>query len=127
MEADEGTKLTVPDEILFDFDSYELHVEADTVIKQLVEVIETADGDVTIIGHTDNHGEDDYNQNLSEQRANTVREALIDSGVDESRIAAEGKGASDPVASNTNSDGSDNPDGRQKNRRVEMIVQGFNE
>lgn len=126
-ESDGGTKLTLPDDILFDFDSDKLRAEADKVIDQLVEVAETTDGDITIIGHTDNHGKDDYNQNLSEQRADAVRQALIDGNVDESRIKAEGKGASEPVASNTNSDGSDNPDGRQKNRRVEMIVQGFNE
>lgn len=125
----DGAKLTLPEDILFDFDSATLLSEADDAIEQLVQVIEaTEDGDdVSITGHTDSKGEDDYNQALSEDRANEVLDALADEGVDGSRLNAEGKGAEDPVASNTHSDGSDNPKGRQKNRRVEVIIHGVNQ
>lgn len=123
----DGAMLTLPEDILFDFDSDELLSEADKAIDQLVQVIETTDGDVTIVGHTDSRGEDDYNQKLSETRAKAVQQALIDSDVDEDRLKAEGKGTSEPIAKNTNSDGSDNPEGRQENRRVEVTIHGFNQ
>ncbi|ALX50321.1 OmpA family protein [Lentibacillus amyloliquefaciens] len=126
--TEDGAKLTLPEDILFDFDSSELRSEADEVIGQLVQVIETTDDDeVTIVGHTDSKGEDSYNQELSEDRANAVLDALADKGVEEGRMTAEGKGASEPIAQNTNNDGSDNPEGRQKNRRVEVTVHGFNQ
>ncbi|MFD1363262.1 OmpA family protein [Lentibacillus salinarum] len=125
--TEDGAKLTLPEDILFDFDSSELRPEADKAINQLVQVIDTTDDEVTIVGHTDSKGEDSYNQELSENRANAVLEAFADEGVEKDRMAAEGKGASEPIAKNTNSDGSDNPEGRQKNRRVEVTVHGFNQ
>lgn len=122
----DGAKLTLPENILFDFDSDELRSEADKVIDQLVQVIETTNDEVVIIGHTDNQGNEDYNQKLSERRAESVRQSLIESDIDEKRLKAKGKGASEPLAENTHNDGSDNPEGRQKNRRVEIIVRGLN-
>jgi len=128
-ETEDGAKLTLPEDILFDFDSYELLSEADEAIEQLVQVIEVADDneDVTIVGHTDSKGEDSYNKKLSEDRAHAVLKALTEKGINEDRLNAEGKGADEPIAKNTNSDGSDNPDGRQKNRRVEVIIHGLNQ
>jgi len=69
-------------------------------------------------GHTDNVGGEELNLKLSQQRAGTVREYLISQGLPEGNITASGKGFSMPVASN------DNAAGRQKNRRVEVIVSG---
>jgi outer membrane protein OmpA-like peptidoglycan-associated protein len=69
-------------------------------------------------GHTDSVGSEDFNQRLSEQRAGSVREFLIGQGVNENAITAEGFGKTEPVASN------DTPDGRQRNRRVEIVVNG---
>ncbi|WP_176446473.1 OmpA family protein [Lentibacillus sp. CBA3610] len=125
--TEDGAKLTLPEDILFAFDSSELRSEADEAIGQLVQVIDTTDDEVIIVGHTDSKGEDSYNQELSEDRANAVLDALADKGVEEGRMTAEGKGASEPIAQNTNNDGSDNPEGRQKNRRVEVTVHGFNQ
>ena len=123
----DGAMLTLPEDILFDFDSDELRSEADKALEQLTQVIGTTDGDVVIVGHTDGRGDEDYNQKLSERRAEAVKQGLIDSGVEEDRLQAEGKGVTEPVASNTNNDGSDNPEGRQKNRRVEVTIHGFNQ
>lgn len=127
VETEDGTKLTLPEDILFDFDSAELRSGAGKAIDQLVQLIETTDDEVTIVGHTDSKGEDSYNQELSEDRANAVLDALADEGVEKDRIIAEGRGPTEPVAENTKSDGSDHPDGRQKNRRVEVTVHGFNQ
>ena len=78
---------------------------------------------VTIEGHTDSKGTDAYNQKLSERRANAVKNYLESNGVTASRLDAVGKGESDPVVPNTKPDGKDNPEGRAKNRRVELKVQ----
>src|SRR5215475_1551609 len=71
-----------------------------------------------IEGHTDIIGSDDFNQRLSEQRADSVRDFLAEQGVPVSSITARGFGKTQPVASN------DTPEGRQRNRRVELVVNG---
>lgn len=71
---------------------------------------------IKIVGHTDNVGKDAANQKLSEGRAKAVREALIERGIDGARIEAEGKGESQPIDTN------DTEEGRQNNRRVEIVV-----
>jgi len=73
---------------------------------------------IEVIGHTDNVGDEDYNQELSEQRATSVRNHLVDTGVDASKIVTVGAGESMPIASN------DTDIGRAKNRRVEILVLG---
>ena len=69
-------------------------------------------------GHTDSVGSDDYNQQLSEKRAEAVRSYLVQQGIPDSAIVARGLGKSSPVATN------DTPEGRQQNRRVEMVISG---
>ena len=71
-----------------------------------------------IEGHTDSVGSDDFNQQLSERRADSVRDFLAEQGVSPSSISARGFGKTQPVASN------DSPEGRQRNRRVELVVNG---
>src|SRR5881398_99044 len=71
-----------------------------------------------IEGHTDSVGGDEFNQTLSERRAGSVRDFLADQGVPASSITARGLGKTEPVASN------DTPEGRQRNRRVELVVNG---
>ena len=79
---------------------------------------------VTLEGHTDSVGSDQYNKDLSMKRALSVREWFIEnSDVPARRFKPVGLGESRPVAANMNRDGSDNPDGRQKNRRVTIVVQ----
>jgi OOP family OmpA-OmpF porin len=73
---------------------------------------------IEIVGHTDDVGDDDYNLNLSLQRAEAVRDYLVSEGVDASKIATVGMGESMPIASNST------PEGRAENRRVEILVLG---
>jgi outer membrane protein OmpA-like peptidoglycan-associated protein len=75
-----------------------------------------------IEGHTDGKGGDGYNQVLSERRAMSVRTSLTARGLPAERLNIRGYGKTRPVAENERSDGSDNPEGRQKNRRVEVVV-----
>jgi outer membrane protein OmpA-like peptidoglycan-associated protein len=76
-----------------------------------------------IEGHTDGKGTHPYNMKLSENRAGAVKQWLVTNvGVQASRIKTTGWGETRPVAPNTNPDGSDNPQGRQKNRRVELTL-----
>lgn len=70
---------------------------------------------MTIEGHTDNIGGETFNQNLSEKRANFVKEYLKNAGIDESCLTAKGVGSSTPVATN------DTEAGRARNRRVELV------
>ncbi|UCZ53404.1 OmpA family protein [Bacillus shivajii] len=125
VDIDLGTLLTLPGSILFDFDDDNLRPEADEVIHEIVQVIEATDGAVHIAGHTDNHGSLEYNEDLSKRRAEAVLEALVDAGVDETRLTAEGFGETKPIARNRHADGSDNQEGRQKNRRVEVSIEGL--
>jgi outer membrane protein OmpA-like peptidoglycan-associated protein len=69
-------------------------------------------------GHTDSIGTDDYNQQLSEHRAEAVRDYLVQQGISADTIVASGFGKTAPVASN------DTPEGRQQNRRVELVLSG---
>jgi OOP family OmpA-OmpF porin len=77
---------------------------------------------IEIGGHTDSNGEDTYNRKLSEARAKNVVDYLVSQGIDAGRLIAKGYGESQPLAPNTNADGSDNPAGREKNRRTEFKV-----
>jgi outer membrane protein OmpA-like peptidoglycan-associated protein len=73
---------------------------------------------LAVEGHTDSVGSDEYNQNLSEQRAEAVRDYFVQQGIAATSIEARGFGKSEPIASN------DTPEGRQQNRRVELVLSG---
>jgi outer membrane protein OmpA-like peptidoglycan-associated protein len=111
-------------DVLFDFDKAEIQPKAQEALKQVAKVIrEKAKGVVHIEGHTDAKGSEAYNQKLSERRANAVRDWLVSKeGLNKANFATSGLGSSKPVAPNKKPDGSDNPEGRQKNRRVEIVV-----
>jgi outer membrane protein OmpA-like peptidoglycan-associated protein len=78
--------------------------------------------EIELSAHTDSKGTDEYNLKLSDARAKSVVDYLISKGIDAARLEAKGYGESAPVADNTRADGSDNPDGRQMNRRTEFKV-----
>ena len=119
-----GFRLTLPDSILYDFASSELRPDARQSLALIAEVIEYFEQDpVVVVGHTDSIGSPSGNQTLSEQRAQAVVDSLVqEHTVPAERLTAEGRGAGEPVAPNTNPDGTDNPEGRQLNRRVEIVV-----
>jgi outer membrane protein OmpA-like peptidoglycan-associated protein len=123
-ETKSEIRIELAADVLFDFDKADILPKAREALKQTAEVIrEKAKGVVHIEGHTDSKGSDAYNQKLSERRANAVKDWLANrEGLKNVRFATRGFGAQKPVAPNTKPDGSDDPDGRQKNRRVEIIA-----
>ncbi|MCC5866794.1 MAG: OmpA family protein [Wenzhouxiangella sp.] len=115
--TDRGLVLTLGSDVLFDFDRYELRSGAARTVERIADFLnEYEDRQVLVEGFTDSTGSREYNMGLSERRANSVRLALIERGVDEDRIRIRGYGPDFPVASN------DNEAGRQLNRRVEVII-----
>ena len=111
-------------DVLFDFDKAEILPKAQEALKQAAKVIrEKGKGTVHIEGHTDAKGSEAYNQKLSERRANAVKDWLVSKeGLKNVNFSTSGLGSKKPVAPNKKPDGSDNPEGRQKNRRVEIVV-----
>lgn len=115
--APEPKKLVL-EGVNFDFDKATLrHDEISDLEKNVEALKEWGDVDVEVAGHTDSKGSDKYNQKLSRQRADAVRNFLISKGVSADRLTAKGYGESQPVADNTTEEG------RFKNRRVELINQ----
>jgi outer membrane protein OmpA-like peptidoglycan-associated protein len=115
---DDLLKLTLANEISFDFGSAAIKPAFKPTILKLAEVLRKYDrNEITIIGHTDAVGSDSYNQVLSERRAVAVREELSLLGVPASRLRAIGRGEFEPRADNGTEAG------RQLNRRVEILVQ----
>lgn len=109
---------------LFEFDKATLTPRAEETLTVLGPMIENAGlHPVLIEGHTDSVGTDEYNQELSERRAERVRNWLLEHRVVEKRaVSTVGYGEKKPVAPNTKPDGKDNPPGRALNRRVEIVV-----
>jgi len=113
-------------DVLFDFDKSTLRPAARDTLHQAASIIRSnaKASTVRIDGYTDAKGSDAYNQGLSERRAEAVRRWFVaNEGLQEVKFAAKGFGAKNPVAPNTKPDGSDDPNGRQKNRRVEITIQ----
>lgn len=116
--------IDLPADVLFDFDKAEVRSDAVPTLKKLAHLIKlSGDGVIQVNGYTDSLGSDLYNKTLSERRAaSVVRWLTANTGIDAARFQAQGFGESSPIAMNTKPDGSDNPEGRQKNRRVEVII-----
>jgi outer membrane protein OmpA-like peptidoglycan-associated protein len=123
-ETERGVVVNLPD-VLFEFGKANLTSGARDKTRDIAGVLTNqAQGRrVSIEGHTDSIGSDSANQALSERRADSVAAALENEGVGRERIATKGYGKRYPVAPNRNSDGTDNPSGRAKNRRVEVIIE----
>jgi len=106
-------------DVLFDTGKYNLRMEAQLGLAKLTGIVLSHPGlNLAVEGYTDNVGTESFNQTLSEQRANAVRDYLIQQGLDAASVTAKGFGTAMPVASN------DTPKGRQQNRRVEIIISG---
>jgi outer membrane protein OmpA-like peptidoglycan-associated protein len=106
-------------DVLFDTGKYNLRRDAQLGLAKLTGIVLSHPGlKLAIEGYTDTTGSASFNQTLSEQRANAVRDYLVQQGLDPASVTAQGFGPSNPVASN------DTPQGRQQNRRVEIIISG---
>lgn len=124
-ETETEIRIDLAADVLFEFDSAELQPQAEDALGEAAAVIrERATGTVRIEGHTDSKGDDAYNQGLSERRAQAVRDWFVNvAGLRDVSFATKGFGESAPIAANTKADGSDDPESRQKNRRVEIRVE----
>ena len=113
----EGIVVTFDSGILFDFDSDALKTNARANLSELAQSLQRhPDVDVLIVGHTDATGSDDYNMNLSYRRANSAAQYLQQQGVAAGRIETQGRGETEPIASN------ETTDGQAENRRVEIAI-----
>ena len=118
IDTPRGLQVNMGD-VLFDTGKYNLRMPAQLGLAKLSAIVLSHPGlKLAVEGYTDTTGTAAFNQTLSEQRANAVRDYLIQQGLDAGTITAQGFGPANPVASN------DTPQGRQQNRRVEIIISG---
>lgn len=123
-ETERGVVVNLPD-VLFEFGKANLTDGAQAKVQDIATVLnDQAQGRrVSVEGHTDSIGSESANQLLSERRADAVASALEADGVSSQRLTTKGYGKRYPVAPNKHPDGEDNPSGRAKNRRVEVIIE----
>ena len=117
-------KVSLAADLLFDFDKADIKPGAEPSLDKVVTVLKASPGSsVSVEGHADGKGADAYNQALSEKRAAAVAQWLASrANLPAVSVHTKGWGKSKPIAPNTKPDGTDNPEGRAKNRRVEIIV-----
>ena len=109
--------------VFFDFDKYTLRPESFVELDRVVGFLnEYPNIEIEMSAHTDSKGSDEYNMVLSDNRARSVREYILSKGIAATRIISQGYGETKPVADNNHDDGTDNPEGRQLNRRVEFKI-----
>ena len=113
----DNIRLIMPGNITFETDSYNLRPDFYPVLNSVGLVLaKYADTTMRVTGHTDNTGSREYNQTLSERRARSVADYLVTQNVAQSRMYVQGMGFDQPVADNSS------PDGRSRNRRVELYI-----
>jgi outer membrane protein OmpA-like peptidoglycan-associated protein len=117
-QTKDGVQVRLPDRVLFDFDQSQLRGDAGSVMQRAAVLLKRSKNAVIVEGHTDNKGTHEYNQALSEARAQTVASGLQQRGIDAARIKTKGFAYDRPAASN------DTPEGQAKNRRTEIVVVG---
>ncbi len=109
--------VTLPQDILFGTDSFAVRTDLRSDLNAVAGNLQAyPNSTIQIVGHTDSDGDAAYNQQLSERRANSVADVLLDAGIPFSRIQTFGRGESQPVASNLD------PAGKARNRRVEIVI-----
>jgi outer membrane protein OmpA-like peptidoglycan-associated protein len=123
-ETETEIRIELSADVLFDFDKSDIKQEAAAALHKVAAVLQQHPKQpVRIEGHTDSKGSNTYNQALSEDRALSVRDWLADEeGIDAAGFKIIGFGESQPAVPNEKADGSDDPAGRQKNRRVEIVI-----
>jgi outer membrane protein OmpA-like peptidoglycan-associated protein len=112
-------RVELPADVLFDFDKADIRPDAEAALSKVALVIRSyPTSRVRLEGHTDSKGDDRYNQKLSERRAQSVRDWLVQKGkIDAARLIPLGFGETKPVATN------DTDEGRQKNRRLDVVIE----
>ncbi|RYF43987.1 MAG: OmpA family protein [Comamonadaceae bacterium] len=119
---DQSLVVALPSDVLFDFDSAVLRPDAGPALERAAGLLQSYPrAPLAIHGHTDARGTDAYNDALSQRRAQAVAARLQPLAGGRS-LAVRGYGEQRPVAPNTRPDGGDDPQGRQKNRRVEIVI-----
>ncbi|MCB0429030.1 MAG: PD40 domain-containing protein [Flavobacteriales bacterium] len=117
-----GEKIVL-NNIFFEYNSDKLTQESKLELDKLYRLLDINENlAVGILGHTDSKGSESYNMKLSQARAESVMNYVIGKGIAKERMTAKGFGESQPIARNENPDGSDNPEGRALNRRIELKV-----
>lgn len=114
-------RVSVVADALFDFDKSNLRAEAEETLLAAAPEIKKLGKPSRIEGHTDSKGSDSYNMRLSEARATTVRDWMVKRDIVPATTPIRGFGKTQPVAPNATADGKDDPKGRQRNRRVEVV------
>jgi outer membrane protein OmpA-like peptidoglycan-associated protein len=124
-QSGRSLSMNLSGDVLFDYDKAALKPAAEEALKKVAVVLsQFPESMVTIEGYTDSKGGKSVNLPLSHERATSVKDWLVKNGnVKAGSITAKGFGEENPVAPNTNPDGSDNPAGRALNRRVSIIVE----
>lgn len=116
--------IELPGDVLFEFDKADIRKAAEPTLEKVAALLAAyPKAKVRIEGHTDAKGDAQYNQKLSERRAESVKKWLVAKGAVAGQLSARGFGKTKPVAPNAKPDGSDDAEGRQKNRRVEIRIQ----
>ncbi len=113
----EPSKVFTLDNVYFDVDKATIKPESYKQLDELVELMKLKKGmEIEIAGHTDNTGSKEHNMELSQRRAEAVKQYLVKKGISPKRIKATGYGDTQPIATN------DTPEGRAKNRRIEVRI-----
>jgi outer membrane protein OmpA-like peptidoglycan-associated protein len=121
-----GDKMVLSDVFFFDFDISVLSQDYYDALERLYKFLNKNQNiSVELSGHTDARGTIEYNIRLSNQRAQGVYDYLVKKGIKAKRLVPKGYGKSTPIAANENPDGSDNPEGRRLNRRLEVKIIGI--
>jgi outer membrane protein OmpA-like peptidoglycan-associated protein len=120
-------KAIVLENIYYDFNKWNIRASAAQELDKLVDIlIDNPEINIELSSHTDSVDTEAYNIRLSQRRAESAVSYIIQAGISPTRITAKGYGETQPIARNTNPDGTDNPEGRQKNRRTEFKVTSIN-
>lgn len=119
----ELNKIFVLENIYYDFNKFDIRQDAATELDKLVQLlIDNPEIKIELSSHTDSVDTEEYNDWLSQKRADAAVEYIVRHGIAPDRLVAKGYGERKPIARNTNPNGTDNPVGRQKNRRTEFKI-----
>ena len=125
-ETPRGVAIFFPEVLLFDYNDDRMKSGARAKMHQIATVVNAPQylwRDIAVEGHADGIGSKKYNLDLSARRAKSVARELVFSGVKKERIFVSHFGEDRPIAPNSNPDGTDNPEGRANNRRVEIYIE----